>query len=249
MDIQFIILIEMHYIQIVGSEQYPVPGKNQSETNSETQIETGVIIAKFNVTDTTNPTPIANQNLEFSVIEIDGIKNPSIIDTKIYISGQEILVKAYTFNTTGEHIVKYILTNPTIINQRAFEGCSNLINIIIPDGVTSIDHYAFSYCSELVSIDIPDSVVSIGGSVFVNCSKLISITLPSSVTSIGYNTFSWCVSLSNITINATTPPTLADTSAFKYTNSCPIYVPSDSVDIYKSANVWSSLASRIQAIS
>jgi hypothetical protein len=37
-------------------------------------------------------------------------------------------------------------------------------------------------------------------------------------------------------------------SVFNYTNNCPIYVPSASVETYKSASGWSGYASRIQAI-
>jgi len=37
-------------------------------------------------------------------------------------------------------------------------------------------------------------------------------------------------------------------SAFNDTNNCPIYVPSESVEAYKSASGWSNYASRIQPI-
>jgi len=41
---------------------------------------------------------------------------------------------------------------------------------------------------------------------------------------------------------------LANVNAFNSTNDCPIYVPSESVEVYKAADNWSSLSSRIQAI-
>ena len=63
----------------------------------------------------------------------------------------------------------------------------------------------------------------------------------------GDEAFYECDELTSVTINATTPPTLGD-DAFYDTNNCPIYVPSGSVDTYKSASGWSSLASRIQPI-
>jgi len=37
-------------------------------------------------------------------------------------------------------------------------------------------------------------------------------------------------------------------SALENTNNCPIYVPSASVNAYKTATNWSTYASRIQAI-
>ncbi len=136
----------------------------------------------------------------------------------------------------------------TSIGIAAFQNCSGLTSIEIPSGVTSIGSQAFYRCSSLTSINIPSGVTSIGSQAFSNCSSLTSIEIPSGVTSIGSQTFYNCSSLSSITVNATTPPTLSNVNAFNNTNNCPIYVPSESLETYKAADNWSSLASRIQAI-
>ena len=86
-------------------------------------------------------------------------------------------------------------TGVTTIASYAFEECSNLTSIIIPDGVTSIGGSAFYYCSRLTSITISDGVTSIGGHVFQNCSRLTSINIPDGVTSIGQDAFNSCTSL------------------------------------------------------
>ena len=70
-------------------------------------------------------------------------------------------------------------------------------------------------------------------------------TIGSGVTTIGNYAFYFCNSLQSITVRATTPPTLGS-DVFKYTNDCPIYVPSNKVSAYKSA--WSDYSDRIQAI-
>ena len=88
----------------------------------------------------------------------------------------------------------------TSIGNSAFEGCSSLTSINIPDNVTSIGNYAFEGCSSLTSINIPDSVTSIGYAAFRNCSSLTSITIPDSVTSIGNSAFNGCSSLESVTI-------------------------------------------------
>lgn len=81
-----------------------------------------------------------------------------------------------------------------------FNGCSNLTNIKIPDSVTSIYSSAFYGCSNLTSVTIPDSVKSMGGGVFSECSKLTSVTIGNGVTNIGSQTFLNCRNLTSITI-------------------------------------------------
>ena len=140
--------------------------------------------------------------------------------------------------------IPYGVTN---IGVAAFGDCYSLTSITIPNTVTSIDYNAFIACISLTSIDIPNSVTAIGEGAFNSCRSLPSINIPSGVTSIGDRAFKFCRSLTSVTVNAVTPPTLGE-EAFYDTNNCPIYVPSGSVNAYKSASGWSTYASRIQAI-
>ena len=74
----------------------------------------------------------------------------------------------------------------TFIGAYAFENCSGLTSVTIPNSVTSIDGYAFKNCSGLTSITIPNSVTVIDNDAFSGCISLTSITIPNSVTSIDY---------------------------------------------------------------
>ena len=135
----------------------------------------------------------------------------------------------------------------TSIGNYVFDSCSNLSSVTIPNSVTSIGNSAFYECYNLTSVTIPNSVISIYNFVFYGCRSLTSVIIPDSVTNIGIQAFYGCRSLTSITVNTITPPTLGS-NAFVNTNDCPIYVPSESVETFKTASEWSTYASRIQAI-
>jgi hypothetical protein len=63
----------------------------------------------------------------------------------------------------------------TAIGSSAFERCTGLTSIVIPDSVTSIGNGAFYFCYGLTSIAIPDSVTSIGDAAFYMCDGLIDV--------------------------------------------------------------------------
>ena len=101
------------------------------------------------------------------------------------------------------NLMSIILPNGLMyIKQNCFEDCKSLTNISLPDSVISIFN-AFSGCSSLVNITIPEAVTSIYSDDFYNCSSLTSVTIPESVTSIGQNAFKNCSSLTNITYKGT----------------------------------------------
>ena len=105
----------------------------------------------------------------------------------------------YKTGITSFNELKYF-TGLTSIGRQAFQGCSGLTSIVIPNSVASIGFCAFYYCTGLTSIIIPNSVISIGSSAFTMCSRLSSIEIPNSVTSIGSSAFSNCTGLTSIDI-------------------------------------------------
>ena len=62
-----------------------------------------------------------------------------------------------------------------------FDGCSSLVSIVIPEGVTVFGVSAFSGCSNLKNIVLPSTIANLGSYTFTNCSSLISLYLPINV--------------------------------------------------------------------
>ena len=88
----------------------------------------------------------------------------------------------------------------TTIGNDAFNGCTSMKGVTIPDSVTSIGNGAFLACYNLVNIIIPDSVITIGQDAFAGCMKLENVVIGNSVTIIGDDAFGDCHYLTAITI-------------------------------------------------
>lgn len=77
---------------------------------------------------------------------------------------------------------------------------SKITSVVIGNGVTSIGDYAFEDCSALKKLDIPQSVTEIGSKAFLGCSALTSLALPQTVNRIGNTAFQGCSNLETINI-------------------------------------------------
>ena len=134
----------------------------------------------------------------------------------------------------------------TSIGSSAFQNCAALTAITLPASVTTIGGSAFYGCSNLANVTIPDGVTSIGSSAFRNCTKLESITLPVSVTSVGNYSFRDCSMLTEVNIFAPSLQTYGS-DAFRDTHAgLKIYVPSNSLEEYKTK--WSAYADKFEAL-
>ena len=96
-------------------------------------------------------------------------------------------------------------------------GEEEIINLVIPDGVTEIKKYAFSRSAGLniETLVIPESVVEIGESAFKKCPNIQKV-----------------ISLAN------TPPILGKNALWSNDHDVALYVPEESIDLYKEAERW-----------
>lgn len=126
-----------------------------------------------------------------------------------------------------------------------FNGCYCIDNIEIPDGTTSIGTYAFSN-SCITTVDIPDDVTSIGNNAFYRCEDLTKLTIPDGVTAIGTYAFYLCRALKELHIEATSPPTITNSTTFAgIPDDITIYVPEGYLTAYQQAANWSDYASKM----
>ena len=174
-----------------------------------------------------------------------------------YTSSDSSIVTPYKTDVFGANIVSNTYENGkgvikfnssvTSIGDYAFEGCSSLTSITIPNNVTNIGANPFYGCEDLSSIygkfaiadnkalvvnakliafaigcgdtlyTIPEGITSIGEVAFAGCSSLTSVTIPNSVTNIGEAAFVSCSSLTSVTIPNSM--TSIDDAAFDYCSS------------------------------
>ncbi len=135
----------------------------------------------------------------------------------------------------------------TEIAYQAFDGCSTLLNVYLQEGIKNIGSYAFRSCSSLRKLALPNTLETLGQSVIRDDNLLPQLIIPGNVVSMEDYALYGSTSLASITFLADTPPTLGF-RALDETNNCPLYVPSASIDNYKTAPRWKNYAARLKPI-
>ena len=120
--------------------------------------------------------------------------------TKVIINGGITNIGDLAFELCSNLKTITIPDNVKSIGSRAFNGCSNLIDVTIPESVTSIGQYAFQNCNSLETITLPDGLTIIDGSVFRNCNNLKTITILTNVNCIAHRAFEGCSNITSIMI-------------------------------------------------
>ena len=90
----------------------------------------------------------------------------------------------------------------TMIAANAFQRCTQITNITMPDSINTIGEYAFQSMTALTGINISNNIRALPGYCFEGCQKLESLSIPENVTIINNRVFGNCTTLSSITIPA-----------------------------------------------
>ena len=176
-------------------------------------------------------------------------------DAILYVPNDDYIVLNYEFNSNWATAFNGRICpqglNPSSISMTVMfnEGTSRLYT-----GLTTINKNTIGSRgldgeeqnkTNAKSAEIYDGVIAINKSAFQG-TNLISAVIGKNVTSIGEFAFA-NGTLKTMTVKATTPPSLGSW-AFSNTNIETIYVPTSSVNSYKSATNWKDYADKIQAI-
>ena len=92
------------------------------------------------------------------------------------------------------------------IGDAAFDRCSNLRRIFLPENVTNVESTflggTFSECKQLVDVDLSKTKIkNLSGSMFWKCKNLQKVKLPPSLIKIGRNVFFECTNLTSLELN------------------------------------------------
>lgn len=190
---------------------------------------------------TTNPVAITRNDIQpMAVLPTDFMSKPAnneiwytataqVTPDAINVFGATYLPEQSTYDSETQEGILVFGGDVTTIGRAAFNRCTSLTSVTLPDSVTSIGEAAFYACSGLQSVTIPSGITSIGVSAFTSCDNLVAFygelsssdnrcliidgvlkcfapsgvlnyDIPEGVKSIGSTAFSFVISLTSVTL-------------------------------------------------
>ncbi|MBQ9665835.1 MAG: leucine-rich repeat domain-containing protein [Bacteroidaceae bacterium] len=166
-------------------------------------------------------------------VEVDGIyynlvkkaKQAEVTSGDSKYKGDVVIPESFSYDG-----VTYAVTS---IGEKAFEYCSDLTSMSIPESVTSIGKEAFRGSSSLTSVNIPNSLTEMDDGAFYGCG-ITSVSIPGSVSFIASDAFNRCKNLTSVTISDGVTK-IYSCAFYGCVNLYSIYIPKTIEDIYKDA--------------
>ncbi len=124
-------------------------------------------------------------------------------------------------------------------------GTCNIPSTVEYEGVTynvtTIGNNAFAGCSELIDVVLPEGLKSISTNAFNGCTNIMKVTLPSSLTNIASNGFKGCSSLTKVIARMENPFSLNATAFSGIASTCGLHVPDGKKTAYIEAGWTASI--------
>ena len=130
--------------------------------------------------------------------------------------------------------------NPCYQAHRLFVDGEEVVELVVPEAVTTIGSFAFAGCSSLTSVTIPATVTEIGASPFIDCGALTAMTVASdnpyydsrdSCNAIIWTATSTLVSGCQITVIPTTVTAIGNWAFYSCTGLTSILIPNSVTEI------------------
>ena len=125
----------------------------------------------------------------------EGTVKYEIVEGQVVITG--------TYGNATNVIIPNIINGLSVvaIADEAFMGSTTLTSVVIPNSIQTIGKNAFNGCINLKDLTLSEGLITIDESAFNGCTALASVVVPNSVTTIGYYAFYGCTGLTSLTIS------------------------------------------------
>ena len=114
-----------------------------------------------------------------------------------YNGSKVVAIGANAFNNCTKLTSVVIPEGVKVIGESAFEGCQSLASVVLPETLTTVSSYAFFGCDSLKSVTLFAGAVNIESYAFYD-SGIEAIALPNGVSAIKEGTFGECAQLKSI---------------------------------------------------
>ena len=180
-------------INFVGQFVFDVQGFVETENIDYFIQGNSAVIYKIKVDDPSIPKSIEFNGTSYNVTSIYNLGSPKIL-TKITIQEGITSIGFYAFNGCTNLREVNLPNTLQEISQFAFSS-SGIKSINIPGSVNTIGQGAFADCTNLTTLTINKGVKNILLNAFFNCSNLQTVFLPTGIEFIGVNVFDYSLSI------------------------------------------------------
>ena len=133
-------------------------------------------------------------------------------------SGGTLELYIVPYNATDYN--EYLIDGVTSIGTGAFLG-TKITSFIVNDNISNIGEYAFNGCKELITVVLGKNITNISSHVFENCSSLENIKILGDINTIGTFAFCSCGKLNKILLLSSIVPNFVNLGAKLEINDIP----------------------------